>query len=143
MSIVRLGKTIEADNEPQAQLISVVDPDWAKWFDKLEAFTSQPKDWPPECGTFPSREVVGSARVFLEVLRQHARKPSRLSPSVVGGIGITFKCADRKVYVEFSNKGSVLALFSDGVTDPQVEKISPDENGYSGLIARIKTYFHE
>jgi hypothetical protein len=45
--------------------------------------------------------------------------------------------------VEFSNRGSVHALFSDAVTDPVVEKIRPDEAGYTELISRIKTYLYE
>jgi hypothetical protein len=143
MSAIRAESTVETNGEPQARLIPAIDPQWTKWFNRLESFTSQPNDWPPECGTFPSSSVIASVRAFLELLRPQGQQPSRLSAAVVGGIGLTFKCADRKVYVEFSNKGSVLALFSDGVTDPQVDKIPPDETGYSALIASIKTYLHE
>ncbi len=56
---------------------------------------------------------------------------------------MTFILADRKVYVEFNNNGSVHALYSDGVKDPRVEDISPTEIGYSRLIAAIKAYFQE
>ena len=88
-------------------------------------------------------EVIVTARILLESLRKNGMKPSRLSRSVVGGIGITFKRTGLKVYVELSNKGTVNALFSDGAADPKVEKISPDETGFSALVARIRAYLDE
>lgn len=66
-----------------------------------------------------------------------------MSRSVVGGIGVTFKRAGLKVYVELTNKGTVHALFSDGATDPKVEKVSPDEAGFAALVSRIRAYLDE
>jgi hypothetical protein len=44
--------------------------------------------------------------------------------------------------VEFRNSGSIHALFSDGVTEPSVEKVEP-YLGYIQVIERIATYLHE
>lgn len=114
-----------------------------KWLAKLDSLSSQPADWPSEAGPFPTRQVLDQVRSFLTILRSQAESPSRLSPSVVGGIGVTFRKADRKAYVEFNNTGSVHVLFSDGVADPIVEKVAPEVVGYSQVIAKIKAYLHE
>ena len=58
------------------------------------------------------------------------RAPDRLKPSVVGGIGVTFKINDRKCYVEFYNNGTVYALFSDGLSDPETYQIRPTAQDY-------------
>ena len=128
---------------PRLSKIPAADPDWAWCFDKLESLEHQPADWTPECGVLPTCEVIVGVRAMLEMLRQRRMVPSRLSPSVIGGIGITFTRGDRKAYVEFNNKGSVHVLYSDGVTDPKVDKILSNEIGYSGLIEGIKSYLHE
>jgi hypothetical protein len=122
---------------------AAADAEWSPWFDKLALLQDQPSDWTPACGPLPKKEVFRTAREFLECLRRGERKPSRLSRSVVGGIGITFKRADRKVYVELTNKGTVHALFSDGSADPKVEKVSPDEAGFARLVSRIRAYLDE
>ena len=46
----------------------------------------------------------------------------------------------KKVYVEFNNKGNVLALFSDGEARPDVQKIKPEPCDYDSLIANARIY---
>ena len=122
---------------------SAADSEWSPWFDKLELLQSQSADWTPSHGPLPTKEVIKTARKLLECLRRDARKPSRLARSIVGGIGITFKHAGLKVYVELTNKGTAHALFSDGSTDPKVGKVSPDEAGFAALVSRIRAYLDE
>jgi hypothetical protein len=113
------------------------------WFERLESIKSLQSGWDSYSAPAPGAVAFANALAFLQVLKLADKVPSKLAPSVVGGIGITFKNAARKVYVEFNNKGGVLALFSDGVSDPRVEKISPDEKAYLELIGKIKTYLDE
>jgi hypothetical protein len=116
---------------------------WAEWFAKLDALETPPKDWNPSLGPLPTPGVLSQTRAFLAQLRLAGKMPSRLSLSVIGGIGITFRRGERKVYVEFSNKGSVHALFSDNSTDPEVKRIPQDVTGYSNLIEEVEQYLHE
>lgn len=122
---------------------SAPDSEWQAWFDKLELLREQPSDWTPSSGPLPNQDVIGTARKLLECLRRNDRQPSRLSRSVVGGIGITFKCAELTVYVELTNKGTVHALFSEGGNDPKVERITPDDAGFTTLVSRIRAYLDE
>lgn len=117
--------------------------DWGKWDVKLQKLRAKPEGWDPTCGPLPSEDAIANAAAFLTVFRQANLEPSRLSATVVGGVGITFKRDARKVYVEFRNTGTVHALYSDGSSDPRVEKVPPDNKGYSELLPRIKTYLNE
>ena len=60
----------------------------------------------------------------------------------MGGIGFTFTRSTMKAYVEFSNKGTVHALFSDGTNDPRVEKVETTKAGFATLIERVTTYLY-
>jgi len=83
--------------------------------------------------------VIAAARDFLTATAD--LPPDRIAASVVGGIGVTFRRNGRKVYVEFRNTGSILALFSDGTTEPVVEAVDPSD--YSGFSARARGYLGE
>jgi hypothetical protein len=91
----------------------------------------------------PSPDAITQATVFVEETAKSENAPSRLAPSVVGGVGVTFKRENLKVYVEFRNTGTVHALFSDGIGEPIVEKIQMTRVAYADLMARIKKYLYE
>jgi hypothetical protein len=116
---------------------------WKSLIDKLGRFGSLRKGWDSYSAPPPSKRAIENVRGFIERLQKQSSLPSKLAPSVVGGIGVTFKRGSLKAYVEFSNKGSVHSLFSDGVADPTVEKVQPNDRTYDELIARIATYLHE
>jgi hypothetical protein len=117
--------------------------EWSKWFNRLDTFKKLKLGWDSYSAPAPTYSASSIAEAFLRKLQESGISPDRLSPSVVGGIGFTFREGGLKVYVEFSNRGSVHALFSDGMTDPVVEKVLPDDSSFSKLILRIKTYLHE
>jgi hypothetical protein len=118
-------------------------PDWDRFSDKLDSFGSLLKGWDGDEADPPNRETVDRAKSFLSSLEGASLRPNRLAPSVVGGVGFTFRLGDLSAYVEFNNKGSVYALYSDAVTDPQVERIAAGLLGFSELIDKIKQYLHE
>ncbi len=106
--------------------------DWVALSKKLDRFRALRKGWDGYQAAPPGTKPLESAEVFLDLLRQCRYMPSRLAPSVVGGVGMTFRKEGRKVYVEFSNKDTIHILFSDGVSEPIVQKMTPDLSGYSG-----------
>ena len=65
--------------------------------------------------------------------------PTRLAPSVVGGIGLTVRLDHRKVYTEFFNDGSVVTLFSDG-QGSRTKRIDATESGYRELVDELDKY---
>lgn len=113
------------------------------WRDKIESMNTLEDGWDSYRAPAPSADAINQATVFLEEVTKSEVVLSRLAPSVAGGVGFTFKFADRKIYVEFRNTGSAHALFSDGVSDPLVEKIQMDQTGYTDILARAKRYLDE
>jgi hypothetical protein len=114
-----------------------------KWRQKVESLKTLADGWDSYRAPAPSPESITRATLFLEEAAKSDSVLSRLAPSVVGGVGFTFKHANRKVYVEFRNTGSVHALLSDGVSEPIVEHVQPNQSAYADLMLRIKGYLHE
>jgi len=110
---------------------------------KIDSLKTLADGWDCYRAPAPSAESITRASNFLEEAAKSDNVLSRLAPSVVGGVGFTFKHANRKVYVEFRNTGSVHALLSDGVSEPVVENVQPNQSAYADLMLRIKGYFHE
>ena len=95
------------------------------------------KGWDSYSAPPPSDSAIDNARDFIIEANKLGVVPSRLSASAVGGVGITFR-PTRMVYVEFHNKGTSYALFSDG---GEVEKIvEVDSSLYQNFIESIHEF---
>src|SRR5437016_5492722 len=90
------------------------DNTWSSWWNRLDLIASLQPGWNGYSATVPSPLAVANARSFLIQLRASHLIPTRVAASVVGGVGVTRRDGQRKVYVEFYNNGSAHALFSDG-----------------------------
>jgi hypothetical protein len=116
--------------------------DWGDLFKKLDSFLQLPAGWDGYKASSPNTLARDHARVFLALLAQENYGPSRVAPSVIGGIGITRR-RSRKVYVEFNNNGNVHALFSDGSSSPKVERVQVGKIEFQMLIRRMRAYLDE
>lgn len=119
------------------------DPAWQKWFAQLDSFKGLVKGWNGYSANPPDLQAVELAAAFLLTLEGQHYPPAQIGPSVVGGVGITHRTGAKKVYVEFSNKGTAHALFSDAVSDPKVEKLTADAASFLALIQRVRAYLDE
>jgi hypothetical protein len=90
----------------------------------------------------PTETAVENARQFLDVLCVANLKPNRVGSSAVGGGGVTFRRLDRKSYVECLNAGETFVLFSDGIGDPLVERVSSGYRGFLQLVGEIRNYLN-
>lgn len=117
---------------------------WQQWFAKLESLSRLDPGWDGGTAPIPNQCSVDHAHAFVQSLQQHDFHPTRLGPSVVGGIGLSFRApSTRKVYVEFRNSGKIHSLFSDGVNRPIVQEVMPDLVGHRLAIKRIREYLDE
>ena len=107
------------------------------WSEKLDSFARLVRGWDGYKAETPSSDVVSAAKRFLSVTDL---PPTRVAPSVVGGVGITFKRDGRKAYLELTNAGPVSLLLSDGVGDPHTE---PVVLGDPALPAKIREFLGE
>jgi hypothetical protein len=115
---------------------------WIEDFDKLDSFAKLKIGWDGYSARCPEVPAIRSAKLFLSQLSENDPVPHRVKPSVVGGIGITFRSQKRKCYVEFYNNGTVYSLFSDGQSDPDTAQVPPTIQNYKLLISAIRDYLN-
>jgi hypothetical protein len=118
------------------------DSKWRALLGRLRSLVNLADGWDSYRAPAPQSDAISHAECFLNQLSRADVLPSRLSPSVVGGIGVTFREGQRKSYVEFYNNGTVYALFSDGESEPTTQQVEPTENGYARLLAEIRNYLN-
>jgi hypothetical protein len=111
-----------------------------EWNKKLEKLRDLNDDWNGYATPAPSYASVVTAKAFLSAILAMDFEPSRLAPSVSGGIGITHKKDSRRVYVECFNDGVVCVLFSDGETAPVSRRVKPSSLAFKGLTREIREY---
>lgn len=126
------------------------------WYADLDKTVELEKGWDSYHADPPSRWTMVEA-VKLATAAQNGGAPLvKLSPSVVGGIGLTFetwKGTDRvesaKVYVEIRNTETVHVMWgrdalvtdSAAVDDVQIDKVDATAAAYADLISNIAYFF--
>ena len=116
------------------------------WAARLESFRQLTPGWDSYHAEPPTLEVVRAAEKFLAAVRAAAGsrlRLSKLNPSVVGGVGFTFRNGVRTVYIEFRNTGNAHVAFMASGSEPEVAKINQDSAGYSGVIAKVEKHLNE
>jgi hypothetical protein len=111
-----------------------------EWVMKIASMTQLKEGWNGYHAPPPSARAIGMAENFLAHLLGKKIEPSRLAPSAVGGVGLTRRKNDRRVYVEFFNNGRIYALFSDSVTEPISREVPPGRQGFLKLIGDMGAY---
>ena len=116
---------------------------WEMFFTTLSSLKGLKAGWDSYRASPPSEQTILLAETFLRRLVSDGFPPAQVAPSLVGGVGFTFRSNTRKVYVELSNKGTVHVLFSDGETKPLVEPVPPDAAGFARVSEKAKAYLDE
>lgn len=109
--------------------------------EKLQGFIRLKRGWDGYRAKPPTAHAIFNAEEFLSSLRVADVEPKRVAPSVVGGVGVTLRAAERKSYVEFYNDGRVYVMHSDGETEPIIYPVRM-EQGYEDLISEIRGYLN-
>lgn len=111
----------------------------AHWETKLEAMEGLKKGWNGYDAEPPSAAALTVARRLIHVLQQGGAPPTRVAPSVVGGVGVTRRVGARRVYVEVYNDGTAHALFAEGERAETAE-VPTSDVGFQLLASRARTY---
>ena len=80
------------------------------------------------------------AEGILEVCEKYDLKPSRIDPSVEDGITISFLRGDLYADIECFNSGTVLAVLSDRLSQPEVWEITSAGEDVSASVNRIQKF---
>lgn len=112
----------------------------------LKEYALFPKGWDGEDADCPNQISIDRAFRLVELAALARFYPSKVSPSVVGGIGVSFRDKPRKrrVYIEFTNRGSVVAIF-DRQNDLQSASFNPNDlqSMSSQLMKRLRAFLTE
>jgi hypothetical protein len=117
----------------------------SKWRDRLDTLRGLEKGWDSYHAAAPEPGVFAGVEQFLDAMEADSSRAElkKLNPSVVGGIGLTFRNGTRSVYIEFRNTGNTHAAFVLSGTEPRVVKVAQDPTGYRAIIAETEKYLHE
>ena len=110
------------------------------WGDNFVSMDRLQEGWDGYAAAAPSKAAQAAAKNFLSSLIKRGFQPSRLAPSVIGGVGMTRWNGEREVYVEFYNDGGVHALFTDGVGDPISREVRLGHQPFVELIEEMREY---
>jgi hypothetical protein len=108
-----------------------------RWQKKLDDLSGLRDNWNRYSSPAPSEAAVQVARLFLQVLAEEGRQPTRVAPSAVGGVGVTLRRGDRMAYVEFYNNGTAHALLTDEDSEGETIAVEPKREGYKRLLRRM------
>jgi hypothetical protein len=113
-----------------------------KWFEALDRCAYLGEGWASSSAPAPGQAALNSARSYLNTLDALGWAPSRVAPSVMGGIGVTHQHATKKVYVEFYNEGGVHALLSDRAAGMDTFPVDPAVAAYFRFIGKAREYLN-
>ncbi len=101
------------------------------------------KGWNSYSAPPPAPAAIGNAKMLLTLASVAGIIPERIEPSAMGGVGVTFTAGSREVAVEFYNKGSAHALFSDSETEVlDTAPLAVGVDGYNRLLQEVRRYLY-
>lgn len=118
------------------------DNDWLpRWKSTIDSFRDLEPGWDGYGCEPPSTLALAIVMDFLFELTTRDVEPARIAPSVVNGVGITFRDNQRSVYVEVYNDATVYALFSDGA-NVRTQPVRTSRRDFAHLILEIQAYLN-
>ncbi len=113
------------------------------WQTKFVQLSKLRDGWNGYNAPAPSEKAIRTAQSFVDMLLREKYEPKRLSPSAVGGVAVTQRSREKKVYVEFFNDGTVFALFSDGNSEPISKEVIPGYQSFKALVKEMREYLND
>jgi hypothetical protein len=99
--------------------------------------------WDSYSAPAPQSAAIENAKSLVAEAEQLDVEPERIEPSAMGGVGVTFSAAGREVVIEFYNKGTAHALFSEDSTgDMSTRPVQTNQNGYRVIIDEVQKYLY-
>lgn len=115
----------------------------AAWQTKFVQLSLLQEGWNGYDAPAPSPKAILTAQGFVETLLRENYEPKRVTASAVGGVAVTRRKGNKKVYVEFFNDGTVYALFSDGSSEPTSKEIIPGYQAFKALLKEMQEYLDD
>jgi len=111
--------------------------------DALDALKDLKDGWNSYSAPAPNPVAIENAKALVKETERLGTTPERVEPSAMGGVGVTFASGHREIVIEFYNRGTAHALFSDDATgDMQTQAVSTDRDGYRRVIGEVRKYLY-
>ena len=99
--------------------------------------------WNSYSAPAPSQVAIENAKVLVEEAVRLGTALECVEPSAIGGVGITFSSGHREVVIEFYNKGTAHALFSDDANgDMRTQAVPTNRDGYVAILGEVRKYLY-
>jgi hypothetical protein len=108
----------------------------------LAEFSRLPKNWDGDGAEPPNLVSREWSRVILEILLELNFAPTRVTPSVENGIGISFIKGEKYADIECFNTGEILAVTSYGQENPPVWEVACNREALKSALERIQLFLH-
>jgi hypothetical protein len=111
----------------------------------LESFRTLEHGWDSYNAEPPSDTAIANARHILHVLWSSETAPPvrQVSPSVEGGVAIVFTGQQKKYAdIECFNSGNILAITSDGTTEPSVWTLNGAGGNIRRAVEKLNAFFN-
>lgn len=127
------GSKGQSPNNPQGDSNDV---ELERWKKQISGFETLEDDWDGGGAPSPSSVARMRATALVTIMIQEQCAPTRIAPSVVGGIGVTKRIGHRKAYIECLNDGRMHVLFADDSTEEMAVKSSGTRSFEMRSLAR-------
>ncbi len=115
---------------------------WRELLAKLEGFAQLKEGWNGYTAPPPQTVAIQNARLLLQAMQQDDLRPTRLSPSAMGGVAVTRRQGKRKVLLECYNDGRVYALFSERPAAMRVVSLAADRTAFERFVQEMRDYLN-
>jgi hypothetical protein len=107
---------------------------------RLNATAFLRHDWDSYAADPPNEVAYAWAGRALDELEASHLPPTRLMPSVEGGIGLSFVEGENWAYLEFCNSGEAVAAIYRAQGEPEVWELDSTQNSLRAAIHRIRVH---
>lgn len=111
-------------------------------YQKLESFRTLKAGWDSYDAEAPNEKSIVTAEKIIRILYELNYEPTRIVPSVDGGIVISFFEGDLYADIECLNSGEILAVESNSYDQPEPWIVYPDHGNIKSTVGRIRDFFN-
>jgi hypothetical protein len=108
--------------------------------ERLESTTNLEPNWDTYNAEPPNETARTLARRILDSLEVISFPPTRVMPSVEGGIGLAFVEQDNRADIEVYNTGEIAAAIYSALQAPETWTVPDTERSLKTMIDRIRVH---
>lgn len=115
---------------------------FSRLMDELLEMYKLKEGWDSYSAPAPTKAALENAFSFVSFLKDRDVRPTKVVPSVIGGIAFSFGFGSREVFIEFDNDGHVLCgLLKEG-SEPAIVEIPNATQDWAVLLNQVVNHLN-